>query len=129
MEGQKKVVYISGPITGVEKYWEAFERAEDDLTALGYIPLSPAHLPTGMTNAQYMQICTGMIDAADAVLFLPDWEQSNGSRVESRYCEYIEKPVVYHQAKTWEPMGRMENPAGVRIEWLRHDLEEVFGRE
>ena len=25
----KSVFYISGPITGVERYWEAFEAAED----------------------------------------------------------------------------------------------------
>lgn len=124
MAEQKKVVYISGPITGVDKYWEAFERAEDDLTALGYIPLSPARLPTGMTNAQYMQICTGMIDAADAVLLLPGWNNSHGAAVEYRYAEYIEKPVVFHRDAPW-----LDNPADVRIGWLKHDLEEVFGRE
>lgn len=128
-EQQKKVVYISGPITGVEKYWEAFETAEDDLTALGYIPLSPAHLPTGMTNAQYMQICTAMIDAADAMLMLPDWEDSCGAKVEDRYAEYIGKPVVYHRTVSYEPLKLVENPADVRIGWLKHDLEEVFGRE
>ena len=126
MEGQKKVVYISGPITGVEKYCEAFERAEDDLTALGYIPLSPAHLPTGMTNAQYMQICTSMIDAADAVLLLPGCIDSHGSKVEHRYCEYIGKPVVCHRTTTWQAADIEKNPADVRIAWLKHDLEEVF---
>lgn len=128
-EQQKKVVYISGPITGVEKYWEAFERAENDLTALGYIPLSPARLPTGMTNAQYMQICTAMIDAADAVLMLPGCVYSHGSKVEHRYCEYIEKPVVCHRTTALEGPTIETNPADVRIGWLKHDLGEVFGRE
>lgn len=129
MAEQKKVVYISGPITGVDKYWEAFERAEDDLTALGYIPLNPALLPMGMTNAQYMQICTGMIDAADAVLFLPDWESSHGAKVEYRYAEYIEKPVVRHRMTVWDEPAIKENPVEVRLAWLKHDLEEVFGDE
>lgn len=44
----KKVIYIAGPITGVPCYWEAFEDAEDELIALGYIPLSPAHMPSGL---------------------------------------------------------------------------------
>ena len=127
MGEQKKVVYISGPITGVEKYWEAFEQAEDDLTALGYIPLSPARLPAGMTNAQYMQICTGMIDAADAVLMLPNWGESNGSKVEYRYSEYTEKPIVFHKTRTWGTLADEKNPADVRIAWLKHDLEEVLG--
>lgn len=108
MGEQKKVVYISGPITGVRNYWEAFEQAEDDLTALGYIPLSPAHLPKGMTNAQYMQICTAMIDAADAVLSLPRSDRSAGAKVELRYCEYINKPVVEYDL------------------YFEHELEEVL---
>lgn len=121
MGEKKKVVYISGPITGVDKYWEPFEQAEDDLTALGYIPLSPAHLPKGMTNDQYMQICTAMINTADAVLMLPLWKNSHGAAVEYRYAAYIEKPVVFHRDAPW-----LDNPVEVRIGWLKHDLEEVF---
>lgn len=35
-----------------------------------------------------------MIDAADAVLFLPDAEESNGAKLEAFYCAYIHKPYV-----------------------------------
>ena len=35
-----KVIYIAGPITGVPKYHEAFEAAEDELSAKGFVPLS-----------------------------------------------------------------------------------------
>ena len=27
---RKKVIYIAGPVTGVEKYWEPFEKAQDE---------------------------------------------------------------------------------------------------
>ena len=90
---KKKVVYIAGPITGVERYWESFEEMEDELSALGYIPLSPSRLPYGMSSAQYMRICFAMIDAADAVIFLKGWTKSVGARLEKDYCIYTDKPA------------------------------------
>lgn len=89
---RRPVVYISGPITDVERYWEAFEKAEDDLQAAGFIPLSPAHLPQGMTDAQYMTINLAQLNAADAVYFLPRFNTSKGAMVEYRYAKYIGKP-------------------------------------
>lgn len=126
MEEKKQVVFISGPITGVEKYWEAFEKAEDDLAGLGYIPLSPARLPGGMSEAAYMRICLAMIDSADAVLFLPGSMDSLGVKCELEYCTKIGKPRVAlrdHDQWSWEPI-----PAEVRTAWLKHDLGEVLGK-
>ena len=92
-----KIVYIAGPITGVEKYWEAFEAAEEELRGKGYITLLPSRLPEGMTNAQYMRICLAMIDVADWVYFLPGSMKSRGARLELDYCLYTEKPYRLHE--------------------------------
>lgn len=94
MGERQAVIYLSGPITGVPNYWKAFEKAEANLRSLGYIVLSPAKLPQGMTNEQYAKIDTAMIDAADAVYFLPGWENSRGATIERAYCEYIGKAVM-----------------------------------
>ena len=94
MEEKKKVIYIAGPITGVDKYWEAFEKAEDELMAQGYITISPTRLPKGMTAEQYMMISFATINQADAVYFLPDWQFSKGACLEREYCDYIGKEVL-----------------------------------
>lgn len=121
---RKKVVYIAGPITGVKNYWEAFEQAEEDLTSLGYIPLSPAHLPKGMTNEQYTRICFAMIDSADAVLFLEGWEKSEGACLEYQYCKYTDKPRVPQRIR--ERCSGETYPREVTQVWLKTDLEEVL---
>ena len=84
-------VYIAGPITGVPEYWVPFEEAVHKVLEVGYIPLSPAMLPEGLTPAQYMRMCFAMIDSADAVLFLKGWENSPGARLEYQYCNYVDK--------------------------------------
>lgn len=102
---KKKVIYIAGPITGVERYYEAFEAMEDELSALGYIPLSPSRLPYGMSPKQYMRICFAMIDTADAVIFLSGSGKSRGARLELRYCLYTDKPTFTDTAELKEAMG------------------------
>jgi nucleoside 2-deoxyribosyltransferase len=119
-----KVIYISGPITNVKNYWEAFELAEEDLAGLGYIALNPAKLPQGMTNSQYMRTCFAMIDSADAVLLLEGWRKSSGAKLEAAYCEYTEKPVAFY--KCYDNLGSTCYPREVTQSWLKHDLGEVF---
>ena len=87
-------VFIIGPIDGVAKYWEAFERAEDELTGRGIIALSPSRLPSGMTFEQYGRIYTTMIDVADAVLVLDGWETYSKALQAVAYCRSIGKPVL-----------------------------------
>lgn len=89
--GHKKVVYILGPIDGVPRYWEAFEKAEDELTARGYIALSPSRLPEGMTPAQTARIRLAMLESADAVLVLPGFCRKDAA-LEYKYLLYTDKP-------------------------------------
>lgn len=88
---RRKVIYIAGPITGVPRYWEAFERAEEDLVAMGFVVLTPTRLPHNLDNERAMKICFAMIDQADAVYFLPGWKQSAGATLEMEYCKYTGK--------------------------------------
>lgn len=119
---RKKVIFVSGPITGVKNYWEAFEAAEQMLESLGYIALTPSRLPQGLTNAQYSRICMAMIDSADAVVFLPGWDTSQGSQLEANYCRYGDIPCV--ELRVHDYLG--DYPEDVTRSWLKHDLEEVL---
>ena len=103
--GEKKVIYIAGPVTGVKEYWKPFEQAEDELTAMGYIVLTPTRLPWNIGNDKAMKICLAMIDQADAVYFLPGWNMSMGANLEMFYCKYTSKPwttSLAELAEMWE---------------------------
>ena len=88
----KKIVYVAGPITGVTEYWKPFEAAEAELRSLGFTVLLPTRLPPEIDNGRAMKICLAMIDAADAVYFLPGFAGSEGATLEAIYCEYTGKP-------------------------------------
>lgn len=86
-------VYLAGRISGNAEYKTEFFAAACFYEANGLTVLNPAKLPEGMEPADYMRICMAMIDSADAVVLLPDWEISPGARLEKTYAEYIGKNV------------------------------------
>lgn len=88
------IVYLSGPIKGVENYKDIFNRAAAALEDLGDRVLNPATLPQGMPHNLYMPICLEMIKAADIVILLPGWNNSEGARLEKQFADYQGKPTV-----------------------------------
>ena len=121
----KKIIYIAGPITGVPKYWEAFEKMEDDLTALGFTVLTPSRLPADLPNERALPICMGMVQAADAVVMLPGAQDSRGAVIEGSFAGYLGKPVV--PVRVGNIVERF--PRDVQFAYLRHDLREALGEE
>ena len=88
-------IYIAGKITGDPNYQIKFKKVEEDFKKMGFAVLNPATLPPGMESSDYMRICFAMLDIADAVLFLPDWKESPGARLERDYCVYTGKKSFY----------------------------------
>ena len=87
-------IYIAGKITGDQNYAVKFAEKAGLLTGCGYTVLSPTILPEDMSQGDYLRICFAMIDAADVVFFFPDWVESEGARLERKYCEYTGKFIL-----------------------------------
>ena len=88
------VVFISGKITGDPDYREKFEQAADRLWRAGYTPLHSAGLPAGLSEAAYMDISLAMLRAADGILALPDWQESQGARIEMGLAVKSDKTLL-----------------------------------
>ena len=92
---KQRVIYLLGDIEQTPKYYKAFEAAEDELSANGFVPLSPARLPEELDRAQRLRTHLAMIDSADAVLILPAYFVDSASVLEKAYIDYIGKPSAY----------------------------------
>ena len=94
-------VYIAGKISGDREYWDKFKWAEEDLEGEGFTVINPAELPEGLRPADYMRICFAMMDSADIVAFLPDYEQSRGAQIEWAWCQYVGKQTMYLESMSF----------------------------
>lgn len=82
----QKTVYLAGKITGDPYFYSKFLAAKKQLTAAGFLVMSPAELMQGFPYEAYKPINKAMIDACDTVCFLPDWTNSEGAIYEMGYA-------------------------------------------
>ena len=103
-------LYLSGPITGVSNYREIFRAAAEDLARQGHRVINPAELcevmGAGATYEEYLTICLGLLDMAEALVQLPEWETSPGANRELGYAIGRDLIVVkYEDMKGGERHG------------------------
>lgn len=80
---KEQIIYIAGPISGVDGYKKNFDAVEFELRLAGKTVLNPSVLPLGLkSHASYLRICLPMLDECDAVLFLQGWRKSKGALTE-----------------------------------------------
>lgn len=96
-------VYIAGPMTGLPHFNRpAFQQAALNLSFEKHVPLNPAILPDGLTEADYMAVGITMLQRADAIYLLTGWQFSTGARAEHALAvklglEVIEQRVSNHE--------------------------------
>ena len=88
-------IFISGPITGNKEYETDFRLGEMVLEREGHKSINPADMPEGLTRADYMRVSLAQVEAADAILMLPGYENSGGAMIEKQYAEYLGKRVFF----------------------------------
>jgi len=87
------IVFISGKITGDANYRMKFKKAQELLESQGHLVLSPAVLPW-IPWESCMRITLAMMKEADTIVFLPDWCESPGARIEYYYSLLLNKPKI-----------------------------------
>src|ERR1700744_6276506 len=81
-----RVIYISGPMTGIPKFnFPAFIAAEAELKLHGYTVESPHHngeSEPGKTWEDYMRLAITQMMKCHEIYLLPGWEASRGAVIE-----------------------------------------------
>ena len=92
------ILYLSGPITGVDNYREIFRAAKSQLVTKGYKVINPAEmigvLHEGASYEDFLDIDLALLAKADVLVQLPDWESSQGANRELGFALGTDKIVV-----------------------------------
>ena len=120
-------IYISGPMTGKPDLNEPlFRSTEERLRELGHTVFNPHNVQLQPSYRDYLAVDLAWIcENADALVVLPGWTDSPGSRVEGALADAIGIPrftmsQLMLAAAPTEPVTNMHGDGGT--------MAEDFGR-
>lgn len=92
------LIYISGKITNNPNYKDEFFNAEGWLLEQGHKPINPSNLNITfpeLNYEQYMALDYKLIEMADGIFMLHNWQKSKGACAELSYAKSLGKKVIY----------------------------------
>ncbi|MCS4250647.1 DUF4406 domain-containing protein [Pseudomonas sp. BIGb0164] len=90
-------VYVAGPMTGIADFnYPAFNAVADQLRAQGYEVENPADrgIVEGAQWAEYIAYDLTRLGLCGVIALLPDWEKSQGAKLEVLIAERLGMTVV-----------------------------------
>lgn len=94
------MIYLAGPIRGIEDYQRIFARAADKLRAQGETVYNPAAAnQEGRPLKDIMAYLLPQLCECDTIALLPGWRRSGGAMVEWLLAKYLGLKVVYLDAE------------------------------
>lgn len=129
MDNGKKLIYISGKITGDDNYRIKFAMAENRLTRDGYSVLNPVEMGDRLdrlyqgvglaapTWSEYMRKCLLAISDADALYMLRDWQESRGARLEHHIASELGIKIIYEE-EAIEERASCDSSSLIKLHYL-----------
>lgn len=102
-------VYISGPMTGMERF--RFEMAEQELTEAGHTVVNPVKLQMllpGATEKEERKVALEMLDACDTIFMLAGWEKNEGCNAEMARAIEQKMTIVFEGGKECPRVNKPE---------------------
>lgn len=91
-------VYISGPITGIDRFMDNFDKAEEWLVMRGYDTCNPARenskYPAGTEWRVYMGESLKLLCGCQAIYMLEGWQRSEGAKLEYLVATHLGMKVM-----------------------------------
>ena len=99
-EQRSKVIYIAGPMTGLENYnFDNFNRVADEFRKKGWIVHNPADHGAieGATWEDYMAYDLTKVGLCGAMYMLKGWQMSRGACLEQLIATSLNFKIMYEE--------------------------------